>query len=64
MEYAMGNLLPTVFRLGPLNLAWGEKTHACVRKSTKYTGERGKASGSIANHSGIYHSIAARRCAV
>ena len=53
MEYAMGNLLPTVFRLGPLNLAWGEKTHACVRKSTKYTGERGKASGSIANHSGI-----------
>ena len=64
MEYAMGNLLPTVFHPGPLNLAWGEKTHACVRKSTKYTGERAKASGSTANHPGIYHSIAARRCAV
>ena len=27
MEYAMGNLLPTVFHFGPLNLAWGKKTH-------------------------------------
>ena len=29
-------------------LAWGEKTHTCMRKSNSHTGERGKASRSAA----------------